>query len=227
MSYIYQYIDDLLRFQSKAVEQYNHKGVLGDAREQFIHSEISRRIDSIAERLHKGEVFFDTKEFGQHDIILRRKDSINPTLGGVVRISSEDCAAIIEVKTNAKLVEIKKFDIKAKELKQINPNIVCGMFCYKISGKTKTVLARSGYKFDKEYQAFEEDCSKKEYSSIDFILCLDDELETNGIDHFKNQIIYSKGFFLKRNTVTYELYQSPPYSKMLFQELQRADQLNI
>lgn len=227
MEYLFEYIDDLLRLQSRAVDKYNHKGVLGDAREEFVHSEIKLRLDNLAGRLHKGEVYFKKEQYGQHDIILRKRSSINPTLGGQVRMNSEDCAAIIEVKTNAKLTEIRDFDEKSKKLKQSMPNLVCGMFCYKINGKTSTVLERSGFKFDREYQLFEQNLSHKIYDHIDFILCLDDDVEVNGVDHMKADITYSKGFFLKKDHGEYQLFHSAPFSKMLFQELKRADELNL
>jgi len=81
---------DLLRLQSTAVDRHNHKGVLGGPREEFVHSEIKLRIDDLATRLHKGEIFCKDKEYGQHDIILRKKDTLNPCLGGQVRINTSD-----------------------------------------------------------------------------------------------------------------------------------------
>lgn len=224
--YLFDYVDDLLRLQSSAVEKHNHKGALGTVREEFVHSEIKLRVDGLAKRVHTGEVYFKDIEYGQHDIILRKSGSLNPTMGGQVRIDIQDCAAIIEVKTNAKLTEIKDFEEKTKKLKENMPNLVCGMFCYKINGKTSTVLARSGFKFDKEYQLFELNSCKQEYKNIDFILCLDDGIEINGLDHNKNKITYRKGFFLKKSGKdTYQIFQTP-FSKMLFQELKRADELN-
>jgi len=226
VDYLFEYIDDLLRLQSKAVDRYNHKGVLGDAREEFVHSEIKLRIDDLATRLHKGEIFCKDKEYGQHDIILRKKDTINPSLGGQVRINTHDCAAVIEVKTNAKLTEIRDFEEKSKQLKKSVPNLICGMFCYKIKGKTSTVLDRAGFKFDREYQVFEPNLDKKVYENIDFILCLDDQIEINGLDHAKANITYSKGFFLQKGNGIYQLHHAAPFSKLLFQELKRADELN-
>ncbi|PQJ45562.1 hypothetical protein BTO00_05265 [Vibrio campbellii] len=227
MSYLYEYLDELLRLQSRAVEKFKHKGVLGDAREEFLRYQINERLDRVDDRLHKGEVFFRNIEYGQHDIILRRKGTVNPSIGNQVRICSTECAAIIEVKTNAKLTEIRDFERKSKQLKSHNEKLVCGMFCYKISGKTSTVLERSGYKFDREYQMFEPDNSKKEYSNIDFIICLDDEDEENGINHSKKPIVYSKGFCLVRESSSYKLFEAPPYSQILFQEMMRADQLDL
>ncbi|MCR9696705.1 hypothetical protein [Vibrio parahaemolyticus] len=224
MSYLYEYLDELLRLQSRAVEKFKHKGVLGDAREEFLRHQIKERLDRVDDRLHKGEVFFQDIEYGQHDIILRRKGTVNPSIGSQVRICSTECAAIIEVKTNAKLTEIRDFEHKSKLLKNHNENLVCGMFCYRISGKTSTVLERSGYKFDKEYQMFEPDDSKKKYSNIDFIICIDDEDEVNGTNHSKEPIIYSKGFCLVRESSSYKLFAAPPYSQILFQEMMRADE---
>ncbi len=227
MSYLYEYLDELLRLQSRALEKFKHKGVLGDAREEFLHYQINQRLDNVDGRLHKGEVFFRDIEYGQHDIILRRKGTVNPSIGNQVRICSTECAAIIEVKTNAKLTEIRDFEQKSKQLKSHNENLVCGMFCYRISGKTSTVLERSGYKFDKEYQMFEPDDSKKQYSNIDFIICIDDGDEMNGNNRFKEPITYSKGFCLVRESSSYKLFEAPPYSKVLLQEIMRADQLDL
>ncbi len=100
------------------------------------------------------------------------------------------------------------------------------MFCYKISGKTSTVLDRAGFKFDREYQVFEPNLDKKQYENIDFILCLDDQIEINGVDHDKANITYSKGFFLKKSKEVYQLHHAAPLSKLLFQELKRADEQN-
>ncbi|MCC2524997.1 hypothetical protein [Vibrio coralliilyticus] len=224
---MYEYLDELLRLQSRAVEKFKHKGVLGDAREEFLRYQINERLDRVDDRLHKGEVFFQNIEYGQHDIILRRKGTVNPSIGSQVRICSTECAAIIEVKTNAKLTEIRDFEHKSKQLKSHNENLVCGMFCYRISGKTSTVLERSGYKFDKEYQMFEPDDSKKRYSNIDFIICIDDEDEINGTNHSEEPIVYSKGFCLVRESSSYKLFAAPPYSQILFQEMMRADQLDL
>jgi len=100
------------------------------------------------------------------------------------------------------------------------------MFCYKIKGKTSTVLERAGFKFDREYQVFEPNIDKKVYDNIDFILCLDDQIEINGLDHAKAIITYSKGFFLPKGNGAYQLHHAAPFSKLLFQELKRADELN-
>lgn len=224
MDYLYHYIDDLLRLQSGAVDRHNHKGVLGSIREEFVHSEIAERIDEIRGRLHRGEVYSDKEELGQHDIILRRKGVDNPTIGGHVRINVKNCAAVIEVKTNAKLTEISGFDLLSGKMKKHNPGIICGMFCYKINGRTRTVLERAGLLFDKEYQAFFRDDRKLQYHSMDFLLCLDDDEEACGIDHQGEIITYSKGFFLKKES-EYVLYHSPPFSKLLFGEMRRSDEV--
>ncbi|WP_137226036.1 hypothetical protein [Shewanella sp. MEBiC00475] len=68
---------------------------------------------------------------------------------------------------------------------------------------------------------------KKTYAHIDFILCLDNDVEVNETAHMKEDITYSKGFFLKKEHDEYELFHSAPFSKMLFQELMRADELNV
>ncbi|SBS37867.1 hypothetical protein MSP8887_03069 [Marinomonas spartinae] len=226
MEVLYSYIDDLLRLQSDAVEKYNHKGVLGAIREEFIHSEIAQRVDEIKGRLHKGEIYSGTTNLGQHDIILRKKGVDNPTVGGHVRIDLKNVAAVVEVKSNAKLVEITKFDELSAKLKSISPSIVCGMFCYKINGKVKTVMERSGLMFDKEVQAFIPDEARLKYKSMDFLLSLENKDEFCGADRWGNPIRYAKSFFLKKE-INYNLYHTPPFSGLLFAELRRSDFLDI
>lgn len=223
MEALYNYIDDLLRLQSDAVQKHNHNGVLGGIREDFIHAEVSLRIDNIKDRLHRGEVYSKTDEFGQHDVILRRKNAINPIIGGAVRIDVKDCAAIIEVKSNSTLTEISDFDEKSRLLKKANPNLVCGMFCYRIRGKTKTVLERSGYRFDREYQSFDLCDGKRIYKNMDFLMCLDEDIEINGKDRNRDEIQYSKSFFIKKDGADYTLFNQGPFSKYLLVEIQRAD----
>lgn len=223
MEALYSYIDDLLRLQSSAVEKHNHNGVLGAIREEFVHSEIAQRIDEIKGRLHKGEIYSGSENLGQHDLILRRKGVDNPTIGGHVRIDLNNVAAVVEVKSNAKLAEITKFDQLSAKLKSISPSIVCGMFCYKINGKVKTVFERAGFSFDKEFQTFTPNTAQLKYKNMDFLLSLEDEEEFCGADHWGYPISYARSFFLKKELNYYNLHHTPPFSALLLAELRRSD----
>lgn len=202
------YLDALLRLQSQAVEEYNHKGVLGSVREEFVIQVLQDRIDDI--KLHKGEVVLSNGgEAGQQDIIIRRTGSLNPVLGGQVRINACDCAGVIEIKSNAKATEITSFDKKAALIKADNPNAICGMVCYKLANKKETILKRMGFAFDPDLEAFQvNEGAELEYNDIDFILCLDEDPEVTLSSE------YTKCFFVQRGTNgRYSLFLNPPYVK--------------
>ena len=55
---------------------------------------VSERIDDVSSRIHTREVTTELEDLGQQDLIIRKRGTINPDLGGQVRISAEDCAAV-------------------------------------------------------------------------------------------------------------------------------------
>lgn len=206
--HLYSYIDDLLRLQSDAAEMHNHMGVLGAVREEFVIQVLGGKIDDI--KIHKGEVVATAGDMGQHDIIVRRRGTINPDLGGHVRINAADCASVIEVKSNAKATEITAFDNKAAQIKADNSDTICGMVCYKLHNRKDTILKRLGYKFDPDLDGFfpDEEIQNTEYQHIDFIYCLDREYEE------KAEMEYHKSFFIKKNVGgSYDLFLDPPYAE--------------
>ncbi len=155
-----------------------------------------------------------TKHFGQQDILIRKEGSVNTALGGQSLLRVEDAAAIIEIKTNAKLTEITKFDEVAKKLKEANPNLVAGFLCYKLNGTRKTVLKRAGYTYDKELDRYESTIEPN-YKAIDFIISLDKEFH-NGEE---------KSFYLQRDQLKdlYSFKPTGPFSEYLLFEVIRAD----
>ena len=191
-------------------------GVLGAVREDFVIQVLEGRIDNI--NIHNGEVVASTGDMGQHDVIIRRQGTINPELGGQVRIGANDCSAIIEVKSNAKGTEIAAFDRKAVQIKADCPSAICGMVCYKIRNRKDTILRRSGHKVDREIGAFIYDADiALEYQGLDFILCLDDDEENAG------DFEYSKSFFIKRGIAgSYNLFLDPPYMRYFLREVNAA-----
>jgi len=213
---LWAYLDDLLRLQSDAADRHNHNGVLGEVREEFVIQVLDHRIDDI--NLHKGEVVAAAGDMGQHDVIIRRRGTLNPEHGGQVRIEAADCAAVIEVKSNAKATEIRDFDAKAENIKVDNPEVICGIVCYKIRNRKDTILKRMGHEFDADLEGFfqiEEPVLT--YSNLDFILCLDEDVEE------KSGKEYSKSFFIKKDIGGgYELFLSPPYMKYFLREVNTA-----
>jgi len=182
-------------------------------REDFVIQVLERRIDNI--NIHNGEVVAVAGDMGQHDIIVRRTGTINPELGGQVRINATDCAGIIEVKSNAKATEITAFNEKAAAIKVDNPNAICGMVCYKLRNRKETILKRLGFDFDRDLEGFEKGNQElREYHHLDFILCLDEELELSGSSSYK------KAFFVKKVlSGDYELFLDPPYMEYFLLEV--------
>lgn len=210
---IYYYLDDLLLLQSKVADKYNHKGILGAVREIFLKRLLEERLDNII--IHTGEITVANKDIGQQDLIVRKQGTINPELGGHVRLPAKDCSAIIEVKSNAKGTDIRNFDNKATMIKAENPDTTCGLVCYKLQCRKETILNRAGFDFDKDVDGFiRSENNDPEYSSLDFILCLD-ETEEN-----KDGTYYLKAFFLKQEQ-QYELFLKPPYTEYFLLEINR------
>ena len=72
---------------------------------------------------------------------------------------------------------------------------MCGIFCYKIQLKRKTIFQRLGYRFDTDMQAFiDDDSIEPIYKNIDFIMCV----ETPVMD----DILNNKQFFMRKNEAT-------------------------
>lgn len=213
---LWAYLDDLLRLQSKVAERHNHNGVLGAVREDFVIQILNDRIDDI--KIHTGEVTTEAGDQGQNDIIIRHRGRLNPELGGQVRITALDCAGVIEIKSNAKATEITDFDQKAEAIKVDNPNAICGMVCYKIRNRKQTILKRLGFDFDRDINAFlKSEDEEHEYNHLNFILCLDEDVEETGINEYK------KAFFIKKGlNGEYELFLEPPYMQYFLMEVNAA-----
>ena len=66
---LFEYLDELLRVQSKAAEMFEHSGVLGTVRENFLVQQIKERIDNPL--IHTGQVVSNGQNVGQADLIIR------------------------------------------------------------------------------------------------------------------------------------------------------------
>jgi len=220
---VYGYLDELLRVQSKAADMYEHPGVLGAVREKFLHKQIIERSD-YPSYVHTGQVIANNQNAGQHDIIIRKSGAMNPTIGGHVRIVAEECAAVIEVKSNARGVHFRDFNDKAGEMKAENPDLVCGMFCYKLGLKKRTILKRFGIDYDLEYLDFEIDTGLPvDYPNIDFVVCVDEDEEF--VTRNEEQYSYNKFFYIDKNQNPddkYDLTLQPPFSYHFLSQIQMA-----
>lgn len=219
----YEYLDELLRVQSKAAEMFEHKGVLGKVREIFLSDQIRKRIDNPL--IHTGQIVANGKNVGQADIIIRKKGTINHEIGGQVRITANDTAAVIEVKSNARGTDFRDFNAKAQKIKAENPKTLCGFFTYMLGCKKSTILKRFGVRYDKEYLDFEyDDKLKLVYTFLDFVICIDDSKE----EVFKDGVVYyyNKFFFLNRDMTgsdKFDLFLTPPFSGYLISQINRVN----
>lgn len=211
--YFFSYLDDLLRRQSETAEMHNHKGVLGTIRENFVIQVLKDSVDEI--KLHTGEVTCAAGDLGQNDIIIRRRGTLNTSLGGQIRLAATECAGVIEIKSNAQGSEITAFENKATSIKADNPNAICGVVTYKLHCKKETILKRMGYCFDGDIEAFQATSSSvREYNNLDFIFCLDEEYEEKG------SFSYKKAFFIKKGlSGDYDLFLDPPYMEYFLMEV--------
>lgn len=209
---LYQYLDELLRVQSNAAEMFEHSGVMGEVREKFLIQQILERIDS--PMVSTGQVISNNRNAGQTDIIIRKRNTINPVVAGQTRITASDCSAVIEVKSTAVGTHFRDFNAKAQLIKAENPEIICGMFCYKLGLKKRNLLKRFGYNYDHEYLEFEMDSRLPlVYDHIDFVVCVDQEEES--VFKRGTEYTYNKFFYLDKNQnpdSQYGLILSPPFS---------------
>lgn len=218
----YSYLDDLLRLQSKAADVYEHTCVLGSVRENFLINIIKEKIDNI--NIHSGQIIALNKNKGQADILIRKKNTINTSIGDQIRIMALDCNALIEVKSNATTTDFNNFDKKAEEIKKENKDILCGLVCYKLSCKKKYILKKFGFIYDSTILAFENEKneSKNNYKNIDFVFCMDDDFE-NGIKEVDNSK-YNKFFYVYKNeqcnSKKYSLVISPPFTFYFLSKIQ-------
>lgn len=212
---LYNYLDELLKLQSRAADMFEHSGVLGTVRENFLVQQITERLDNPL--ITTGQVIANGKNVGQTDIILRKRGTIDHSLAGQSRISAKDCSVVIEVKSNAKGTDIRDFNIEAGQIKDENPEVICGFFCYKLSCRKQYVLRNVGYKFDADLESFQHDKSLSDkYPNIDFIICIDDSEE------FNNEANYMKFFFLHQENQFKNLELRPPFSGLFLSQLNRA-----
>lgn len=205
-----EYVENLLKAQFDVSGIFSHKLVQGEVREDFIKTEINKQYKDL--QIEKGIISNMSEQSGQIDLIICDKSSRIRKIGKQALVDVNDCRLVFEVKTRAYGTEFKEFNEKSKVIKNLgsNPRLRTGLFCYKLGVKKATILKRFGYSYDKQIKTFEFDVLLQEkYPSIDFVLCLDDEIDEDG---------ENKNFFLLRDLSSkkYDLFLQHPVSHHFF-----------
>lgn len=209
-----EYIEEMLHAQYSVSEIFEHRLTRGEIREDFIKEQIKKQYPNI--EYHKG-IIVDSegvKQSGQLDIIITKESSRLRKLGDHSIVNINECRMVMEVKSNAKGSDFTKFNDTAKEIKDMersNDKPLCGIICYNIDMTCINLLNRFGYKYDCDIEAYNYDePEKKVYNYIDFILCLDSNID--------EKINEGKKFFIIRDRYadTYTLFRDTPVSKYFF-----------
>lgn len=173
-----QYAEDLLNAQYKVSDIIEHKLTRGEIREDFLCDVIKDSfIDS--PNLQRGVLYLNgTRIHNQVDIVLcrdaARRAPIRSNRFSIME--PQDVKLILEVKSNAKGNDLKKFNELAKKVKTIgltHPPL-CGMFCYNIQMTMDNVFKRFGHRLDSSLLQFVDDITLgTQYSHIDFLVSID------------------------------------------------------
>jgi len=170
---IWQYYEDLLQAQYKVSEFVQQQLPRGTIREDFLRDLVLRRKETL--RAKKGIVSINGFQSGECDLIFYDISAITTQIGDQIIIEPKHCKMILEVKSNATGIDIKKTNENFNKIKAIDNSYkpFCGLFCYNSSINKETVLNRFGWSFDKEVQAWIETLNPcLEYPNIDFIVCI-------------------------------------------------------
>ena len=180
----HSYSQNLLLAQHEVSEIIKHSLTRGEVREDFIIDYLNKSIQNCNEHLKRGFINLSGDEqSGQADILLVKKFAETISFGnrGNVIVNPEDCLMVIEVKSTMTGTYLNEFNTESKRIKELNQNIVCGMFAYKADLEKKTIMNRCGYDFDSETKTYFDSVNEPLptwYPFIDFILLLD-KLEEN------------------------------------------------
>lgn len=170
-----QYYEDLLRAQYRVSEDLVKDQHLscGTIREEFLRDILIRKRSSI--KIAKGFIKKDNNRSGECDQIYYHQDSSVDTIGGQLFIKPEHCKLVLEVKSNATGADLKKTNENFQRIKALDQENVppCGLFCYNVAIKKKTILNRFGWSYDKDLESWVENGSLALiYPNIDFIVCI-------------------------------------------------------
>lgn len=170
------YYQNLLILQFQASNDILHNPTKGSMREEFIKGMLEGNFPDI--KLGKGILTKDRWESTQIDLFKLKSNARINCIGGQNITELDDCLLIMEIKTDATTKELEALESVSNEIKELTPNIICGMFCYNISLTPQTVLKRFGFSYEKpplDLYVRREDEVK--YPNIDFVFTLEAKKE--------------------------------------------------
>jgi len=191
-----EYIQNLLIAQYKVSGIIEHNLTKGEVREDFLK-------DMIIERLPKyravNGVIVDPlgRQSPQCDCILLKSNAQTRKIGKQEIVDIEDVLFVIEIKSNAKGTDLKKFNDDIKKIKKMqnsNDRMKFILFGYEINLKHLTILKRFKHNFDSYIKSIYLDPRGNEmYPNIDILLNLSSSFEVLSEEPCKN-----KPFILQR-----------------------------
>lgn len=176
-----QYYEDLLRLQYQVSENIVQMLPRGTVREDFLRDIILNKRDSL--RIKKGIIAKGSVQSGECDHIYYNQSATVNRMGDQVMIDPKYVSLVVEIKSNATGLDIKKSNLNFHKIKSLDPENVpkCGVFCYNTTITKKTVLSRFGFSYDNETLSWKESESPViSYPDTDFItnvacLCADED----------------------------------------------------
>jgi hypothetical protein len=176
-----RYIEELFQAQFDISEKLiSHRLERGQTREDFIKDEIKRRFQRV--NIQRGFVAGSAKQASnQTDVLILRQNAQTRMLGSNCLANVDDVDMVIEIKSTANGVDLRKFNDDIALIKQQNNNRrmpLFGMFCYRLNLKKKTVFQRFGFDYDEvndllRLQDQEKANLRFDYPNIDFVLSID------------------------------------------------------
>lgn len=211
------YLEKLLLAQFDVCEIFEHNLTKGEAREDFLKDMIRNQFKQIC--VMKGIIIENDRQSGQCDGIFTKRTARLRSFGSHNMVEIKDCEMILEIKSRAKGEDLKSFNKKAEEIKNLisegfsTDKPLCGMFCYQIELKEETIFKRFGFDYNQDLLTFEfSNDFEKWYPNIDFLVSLHDCFNPD------KECNETKQFFLRwdENNQKYLLFRDYPVSKHFF-----------
>jgi hypothetical protein len=202
----HHYSQNLLIAQHDVSNIIKHPQTLGEVREDFIIQYLVKSINDCEKYIKRGFINLgEVDQSGQADILLIRQFAEKIDIGSRdnVIINPDDCLMVIEVKSTLTGTYLNDFNSEAKRIKEVNPDIVCGMLAYKSDLEMNTIMKRFGYDYSQDTKSYF-DVKEKHfqlptyYPYVDFILLLD-KVETDEQNE-DLEIVGCNQLFLRKST---------------------------
>lgn len=169
------YSENLLLAQYDVSNIIEHELLKGEIREDFLIEILKSRFNP-KPNIFKGTLSDGNSQAGQVDLILCKPNRQIYQLGTQAIINPKDCLCLIEVKGNAIGNDLRKYNNKICQIKQMNCQSfpLFGIFCYQLQLTERNIMLRFGYSYDNSTNTYYlDDNLSLEYPEIDFIVCLD------------------------------------------------------